>query len=591
MKTVVLMLAGALVGCAGDLSGDGGDPPSDAQPSSDAGQSCSVALSWEPQAPVASDNVKLRVDAFVDAPGGIFDYSWSVERAGVAIPFEEAQPNESAIQFAISEAGVYDVLVYVSASGSCPTGQAAINVDAQNASIQEMRVRVRPPVASGLPPEDRFVQVKGGVDEYSIGSIVIDAGRLVSGRVVDATTSAPVPAYLKLAPVAAPDAFVEHFTGDDGSFGVRVVSEPHDVLVIPSIEGYAPMRVSAWSPGQPMLSLDRGTEITGTVRDSANAPIANAKVQLTIAGVPSTLATTESDGTFRLLARPAAAAPVVVDVAPPASSGLPRLVATSTALAPQQGIAVAYSIGVRDVGTAVVQRDGVAVPNARVTFVGALANVGSVSTGGAPVTARGVARIAVTADATGKLASALAPRAALSAVTLVAANDLAVSAVDLTSPPVTVDAPPRVAVETQIVDDALVPLPGAVLDAVPDAALALAGALPQRSTANSAGAIVTLWPAGSRFDVRIHDPLGRGSLKRLEDVTPLTLAAQQRLGVPLLVVGRVTASDTLQPIRGSSVQLLCSDCTGIARGLPEGEGVSAASGEFRIVIPDPGTSM
>lgn len=584
-RGLVLML---LVGCAGDVDGGDNNNPDGGGGLSDA-QSCYVQLFWDPMPAIASPNIKLRVDAIVDAPGGIFGYNWSVSRDGNTVPFEEALPNFAAIQFPIPEPGVYQVFVNVDAGVACTSGSAPINVEAPGANVQEMRLRVRPPLALNLPPEDRFVQVKGGTDEYSIGSIVVDAGRLATGSIVDGAMQ--VPAYLKLFPIAARDAYVEHFA-DDGTFSVRVVSEPHDVLIIPSIEGYAPALVKNWMPGQTTLPIDAGTAVTGVVRDSSGVVIVGAKVQLTIDGVPSTLGTTDASGAFSVLARPVAGAPVVVDVAPPAARGLPRLVATSSALALGQPLLVRYTIATRNVSTATVRRGGAAVPNARVSIVGTTATVGNVSTGGTPVTASGTTRVAVVADAAGKLPSAVAPAAPLFAVTQVSVGDLAVDPFDLTTGvPATIDAPARVPLATELASATQQPLPGGVLDAIPAGPLHLAGAPAQRFVANASGQITGLLPANGTFELRLHDPQGRGSLRRFANVTPSTVQASYSLGVPLKIVGTVTSSETLQPIAGASVQLLCASCTGIDRNRPEGEGATGGNGNFGIVVPDPGTTM
>lgn len=580
----------ALVGCSGALDGAGDDTQVvDGAASGDA-VGCYVSLRWEPDPAIASDNIKLRVDPIIEGASGIFNYNWAVSYNNNPVAFEPAQPDNSAIQFPIPTSGVYNVTLNLDAGVSCTSGFAAINVEQPGANVEEMRIRVRPPANSDLPPKDKFVPIKGGQPMFTVGGVVLDSGRLVQGTVSDGAT--PVSAYLKLSPIAARDAYVEQFAGADGNFTVRVVSEPHDVLIIPSIDGYAPKLVKGWTPDQAALSIDAGDAIGGTVRDASNAAIAGAKVQITIDGVPSTLGETDGAGAFTVRGRKTTG-PVIVDVTPPPARGLPRLVATSAAWNLDQSVAVKYTIGTRNVGTATVRRGGAAVPNARVAIVGTTPAIGSV-TAGLAVTATGTTRISVVADGTGKLPSALAPAADLFAVTQVAGSganaDLAVSALDLTVVPALVDAPPRVAIATALRTSVQDPIEGAILDAIPAGPLGLAGAPTLRFVSDAAGAISGLWPANSKYDLRAHDPAGGGSLKRFDGVTPGTIATGYSLGVPLKVLGRVTSSETLQPIGGASVQILCASCTGIDRDRPFGEAATNGNGDFAIVVPDPGTS-
>jgi len=111
-----------------------------------------------------------------------------------------------------------------------------------------------------------------------------------------------VPAYLRFAPNGAPDAVVEAFSNSLGHSSVRLVPALYTVLVVPSLPGSVPRRIANWSSASAFLVVDAGTPITGTVCDAATLPIRDAQVQLTIDGVPSTLATTAADGTFLLRA-------------------------------------------------------------------------------------------------------------------------------------------------------------------------------------------------------------------------------------------------------------------------------------------------
>jgi hypothetical protein len=407
--------------------------------------------------------------------------------------------------------------------------------------------------------------------------------------------STGVPAYLRLMPGAAKEAAVETFAGAGGGFTVRVLGQAHDVLVIPTVPGLAPRLVEDWQPSMPAIDVGAGSTVAGVVRGPSGTALAGAKVQLKIGEAPSTVATTAANGTFTLLAELAPGKPVTVDVAPPDGSGLPRLVAVSAAwnLAQQLQIDYAPSLSLRDLAGARIRRGGVAVAGAKVVVVGTLAAAGAVSTGGAPVIATGAVRVAVTASGAGVLPAALAPARPLSAVVEVAPNDHAVAAIDLTSAtPADIDAPPAVAVATLLRRPEGTPIEGAVLDAVPIGALALAGVTSAvRARSGASGQIATSLAAGARYDLRIHDPaLARGAPALARDVTAQTIAVSYALAPALVVTGTLLQQGSPTPLGGAAVQLLCTACSGLDRDRPIAEGTSRPDGAFTLVIPDPGTN-
>src|SRR5207302_1778204 len=77
-----------------------------------------------------------------------------------------------------------------------------------------------------------------------------------------------------------------------------------------------------WAAATTTLAVDAGSAVSGVVTDAANAAVAGAKVQLAIAGVPSTLTTTAADGSFTVRAVAQTGASVAVEVVPPAGRGL-----------------------------------------------------------------------------------------------------------------------------------------------------------------------------------------------------------------------------------------------------------------------------
>ena len=597
MKALVLaVLAMAAAACGGGLF-----PADDGSPDGGLNDApgCTVFITFDPNPPVAGPDTSVLATANVLGASGVPVFTWHVFFAGGEVATTPAQPSSEpnkAVTFPATGAGVYNVQVNVDL-GVCPTGQADLNVLAPGANVLDLRLHVTPPVSADRPPLDKHVTVMGGAS-FSLGAVTIDSGVVATGA-VRTTGGANVPAYLKLMPVAGREGFVEAFSAGDGTFTARVIDQPHDVLIIPSMSGIAPRLVRDWTPSQTLLTVDGGITISGTVRDPAGALMPGALVQATTiisAGgiaieVPSTLATTNASGAFALHADIVPGAQLRFEITPPASTGLPRLVASSATFDTAQTVAVRYAAALttRDLANTTVRRSGSAIAGADVALVGTLSSAGTVQAG-ATATASGEVRVLATADASGKLPSTRAPAAVLSAVTAVTAADLAVSTVDLTSGvPAFIDAPPRILVASTIAQPGGTKIAGAVMDLVPVGALALAGAPPLRVESQTAGALSLLVAAGGHYALRLSDPGGRGAPLVIGDVTAATIAASYTLGARLSLSGSLVLSGNPQPVAGASVQILCASCTGIERSRPIAEGVSNAAGDFSVAVPDPGT--
>lgn len=562
----------------GPGTGDGG-----------AGVDCGVGILFSPSAPVAGPTSEVRAIAVVGNADGVRTYAWRVSNAAGLVTHAEAQPDGSQITFPAPTPGVYDVALQVDVLGQyCPEARQSINVLDSDANLLDVRLQVVPPPDVGAPPIVRRLGIPGGGD-YQLGPVVLDPGRVVTAAVTSG--GAGVPAYLQLRPLGMADAVVEAYAGASGAFSARLLDQPHEVLVIPTSPALAPRRLPTWTPGQP-IAITAGAAISGVVRDPAGNPLGDAKVQLTIDGVPSTLATTQPDGTFtvRGSATPGTALPTVVAITPPAGSGLPRLEAYGTFdLGGPITAAYGSSLVLRDLGGVQVRRAGVAVPGAQVTVVGALAAAGTVTVGAsAPTLATGYVRIATAANGSGVLPATLAPAAPLSAVVSVAPGDLAVSALELTAAvPQTLDAPPMAAIATAATRE-LVALDHARLELIPSGALALAGAQPIRIDADAAGVIASTIPAGGTFDARWSDPAGRAGTAIVADVTAASLQAAHELPPALRVSGVLSVTGSANSVVGASVQILCDGCTGLDRDRPLAEVASDLFGGFELAVPDPG---
>lgn len=579
----------ACAACAAACGAGAPDGPTDA--GMDAGLPCSTFLELDALDPVASPFTVIRATAGVlDAPGVLL-HAWSVRfEDGSPVAHAPAQADGSAITFPAAQPGVYHVRLDVGAAVSCPTAQVQLNVRAPGAIPAEARLRVTPPASSGVPPFETRLVVWGGANA-TVGTHALDPG--VPAAAIVESGGAGVAAYVRLMPISARDAAVEAFAGAGGGFVARVQAQEHDVLVIPTAPGYAPRRSGMWFPPNTAITVGPGIAVTGTVRGPGGGPLLGAKVQLKIGDVPSTLATTAAGGAFSVRAEPGLGAIIEVDVAPPAGSGLPRLLARSAAFDLGQPFQIDYgALALRDLVGATIRRQAAPVAGAKVVLVGELPAIGTVAAGGAPVSADGVVRIAATANASGVLPATLAPARPLSAVVEVAPGDHAVAAIDLTSgTPAAIDAPPATAVATELRRPDGAPIGEAVLDAVPAGALALAGVTSTiRARSDAAGQLQASLAAGGRYELRVHDPvLARGAPRIVPDVAA-PLAASYALGPALTLTGQLVLKGIPTPVRGAAVQLLCSPCSGLERSRPLAEGTSRPDGTFSLAAPDPGTN-
>lgn len=562
--------------------GDAGEPPP-----GDAAEGCSVNLQFFPGEPVAGPSALINVQSYVvDAPG-VLEYHWHVGFNGLDVNFTE-MAGDTQITFRAPDPGIYKVDLEVTGSPMfCPGASTTVNVRAAGAQTEQLRIHVVPPQASGAPPYERVLALSGGAD-VDIGPLAIDSGVAVSPLVMG--PSGPVAAYLRLSPNGTPDAIVEAFSDDLGHVSLRLFPGLYTVRVVPSQPGSVPRQIANWSSASPFVVVGAGTPITGSVRDPVNAAIAGAKVQLTIDGLPSTLATTAADGTFLLRADTEGGA-VTVEVVPPEASGLPRLSASSLAFDLTRPLAIRYDAGLalRDLAGTRVLRDGAPVGNAQVTVVGALASVGKV-TAGAAADATGEVRLTARANGSGALPAMRVPAAELSAVVTVAAGDIAVARLDATAgAPQNVDAPAMTHVTTAILDPGGSRLRSAVLDVVPLDALARAAVPTAHLTTNESGEVTAALAAGGRYELRLQDPVGRGAPLVVTDRTAATIEATYRLPLALRLRGSVKMFGGTQVLANAVVQILCEDCSGIARVRPIGEAVSDATGRFAVSVPDPGT--
>ena len=166
------------------------------------------------------------------------------------------------------------------------------------------------------PPFENVVLIAGGAD-VQLSDVVLPSGLVVAGSLLD-NNGAPAAGYLRFAPLSTPDSLVETYAATDGSYHATLPSGGlQQVLVIPNSSDLAPQEFPSWTPLVDSLTADTGTAVTGTVLDPSGAPLGNARIAMTIGDVPSTVATSASDGSFSLRVHPPATGSITMTVVPP----------------------------------------------------------------------------------------------------------------------------------------------------------------------------------------------------------------------------------------------------------------------------------
>lgn len=573
----------ALAACGGE----GVDPPSDGGPGVDGGldapPGCTIGVQFAPAMPVAPAVIVAQAD--VVGGIGVLDYTWAVRRGGLDVPFTTLDVMGRDIQFEAAVAGVYSVSVNVP---GCAPMFNELNVGQSGANQRPVRLRFVPPAGVAVPPQERVVTVPGGSD-YSLGVVVLDPG-VVTPVAVRIPGGAPVAAYLRFTSRATPDAAVEAWSSAAGSAQVRLASGHHDVLVVPAGD-LAPIAIADWDPASGQLVVDASATWSGAVVDAGGAAIAGARVSLTSAGVPSTIATTDAAGHFDVRWRDGVG-PERVVVVPPTGRGLPRLDFDLAVPAATTTIRFA-SVATRALGGAVVEVGGAPVADADVSLALTLPAAASVEVpAAAAIAVAGGQHLVLHTAADGRLPAATAI-AATGELFVAAPGGGARGAIDLTGGVgATLTAAPTLAVTGRVIDSAGAAVAGARVRATLDDALAYPGAPVLTATSDGSGGFALALAPGQRYAVVVTDPTARRtSLRATVERAAAGALPAFALGKALRVSGEVRATGVGAPLRAVGVAALCQlGCAGLERDRPLGDAVTDAAGRFAVAVPDPGVT-
>jgi hypothetical protein len=563
---------------------------------------CVMQAEVTPFAPEAPETIVVTATITkVGGLSGLETFDWSVRFGGAEVPFMETAADGHRIQFEADAAGTYPLELNGAVGGeSCSVYTTSINVRDPNANENTYRLVLVPRPSQPAPPQVQTVTIPGGAN-FDIGDRDLASGLAITGT-LEGPAATAITGYLRAThndPVLAIPR--EAFAGAGGAYQLRLTAGDYDVLVIPTDNAIAPVRYLAVAAAglTGTLTVPAADTITGTVLRDDGSPIEGARVALTIAGVPSSIATTDATGAFSVAARAGGA--TALTVVPPDGS-LPQLelaAASGLVAAPGTPIAIRYAAGTgaRTESFTVVATDGsTPTPGATVDFLArSVAAAGTVTPeGGSAFAATGSARVTATADGAG----AIGPLQLLPAVYDVVATPPLGSAageapqmlaLDLTTgtpapasiglaAPATV----RAAIDATAVGDRVTAVPRGVLAAAQSATV--------ESTVTSPGRIELELVGGGAYDmiVRSHPPLH----------IPVTAPASgaevdlEAISVPdsIVITGRVQSVDIAGGVSGVTVMLLCEDCAGPDALVPVAETVSGAGGAFSLYVPDPGTT-
>ena len=547
----------------------------DALPPLDAG-GCDVSIAITPATPVVGDHVHAA--AIVTGAPGVPTYAWTLD-GSAATAYEAA--DDSAIGFDVPAAVSHSLTVTVGGTtASCPEGLLTFNVANPTGNVATYRLRVVPP-AGAAPPYESTVLVQAG--QSVARDIPLDPGYALAGTITAGAVG--VPAYIELVPASG--VAIEAFSALTGAFQALVsLDQSYTAIVVPELAGYAP-QAFAWSVGTTAFTVGAGQTASGTVLVPGGGGLAGAQVQLASAGVPSTIATTGSDGGFAVQETFAAGAQVSVTIVPPAASGLARLAATAV-FDLTQPIAVAYASATPcDLAGDAVAVGGAAAGSAQVTIVGALGSgAATIATGAISAQATGSVVASGQTSASGALGSLPVPRAAgLFAVVASGTSPLGVAPIDTSACAAQSIAIPTGALASSVVTAGSgAPLAGVQIEATPTGPLALATLVPVDTTTGSDGSFSLALAGGSAsYDVSVYDPAGRGAPAELTTV-PSAIA----LGAAVTISGTVSVTDVSSALAGAAVELLCGACTGVAADRPIAQSATDVQGHYQLTVADPG---
>ncbi len=601
--TVMAVAAAAMLGLSCGATTDGGGN-ADAGANGDAGVTCSFYYDITPDDGLTAP-VTVVATAVVNDGGltGVRNITWTVQFEGQDItPAPEG--DNSQISFLAEQPGDYYIQIAGDIGGKgCTATNGTETVLDPNAGSRQYRLRLVPAPGQPAPVQERIIRVFGEIGA-SLPPISMDNGTEVGGT-LKGPGDIPLAAYLRVAQVGSLSAAVETFADSAGEFSLWLDPSLHDFLVVPADETLAPMRFSSVNVTTlNELTITQGDAISGTVRDGAGQPLANARVSLRIDDVPSTIATTDGAGAFTVYGRAGGA--TTINVVPPAGSGLPQLdldAGAGLVAASATPLAIQYAAGLssRTVSVNVTRADAATpVPLAGTTWIAdGIAAAGTVTpNGGSALDASGRVRVTAMANGSGAITGLTLPETSYTVLveptpSTPSSELLAMRSVDLSAgmpTPAALSLSAGATIQGVVSDDDQLPVSGVRVTASPRGAIANSPTTSGSAVTNAAGQYTLLVVGGGSYDLR-YDSLANTHGQSVASVTAPAEGMNEQRNVTLADAVPVTAQVTIPGIPGGasgvSVTALCFDCTGPDAVRPVAEAVTGLNGVFTLAIPDP----
>lgn len=566
---------------------------------------CSMSMSVSPASPEVGDTVQLAALVNREGISGAHSYSWSVRFGSETVVQQMAAADNSVITFVAGQAGIYSLSLAGSVGSlGCSGDNRDINVTVPGANFASYLLRVTPEAGTLAPTQDLLVSIAGGSPEFALGSVSLSPGAEVSLTLVGPSAE-PLAGYVRARDLAAaePPLYREAYSAD-GDLSLQLSGAGHDVLVMPADPTVAPnlwSDVTASSIGS-QLDLGGGIAITGSVSGPGGAAVEGAQVMVEVAGVPSTVATTDSAGNYSLMARPGQG--VAVYVVPAAGSGLPTLELEpgQDSLADATVIDVSYDPGLtsRVIAPDIRYSNGTTAAGlARVTFVARpIEDAGVITIAGAARSAVGTARLTSSADGSGQMAALTVVEAMYDVIIEPAPSTPTTEAarmqlVDLTSASPTQLLLAQPARYTGVIQNSGgQPLAGVAIRARPLGNFGAATSAGGQAISASDGSFTVATVSADHEIVIDGHPIGHTRLHLAGGVLPT--GGQSQLGTitlpdSLSVTGRLTVAGGAVASR-AHLAFYCEDCGTAGQPAMIAEGQSDAAGNFTVRLPDPGVS-
>ncbi|MSP62243.1 MAG: carboxypeptidase regulatory-like domain-containing protein [Myxococcales bacterium] len=351
----------------------------------------------------------LTAQSTLDDQGYVWKRTWTVTRAGekTPLPFVPKDAAQTAITVDATDPGTYHFALTVSHAGDFCTASDDATVQAQGAKTAAYRLRFTPPVASGLPRQERIVILRGKTpldhQEFRLAD-----GLPVDGKLAGPKGGAGVPGTLRFLSDAGLDVLAA--AGPDGKFSALLLADDkYRMVIVPALDGLAP-RLGPHAAGAVLavgaFSVDAGAKVSGQVKDEAGQPLPGARVVLAAGPLPSSVGLTDALGAFTLHAAPGDYAVTVQ------ADGRPDIQGASSSVKDGAQLAIAYLPGQVAAAIKVVASDGATgMSGARVVVRSTqMGKVAKVTWGqGAPADADGAVRVARLTAQDGSLPPLLLP--------------------------------------------------------------------------------------------------------------------------------------------------------------------------------------